>query len=253
MTIDCRAAQVVLGLLLAFSSGCQTTKTIARPIAASDMQTHGVICGSFPNRRGDEGFTIRNLETGQVHAVLSQLPKSGFSKNPEDDQPDPFLLALPPGKYEIFRAHTRKMDWCEFEAPFDLAAGQILYVGEVKLDVKLRLQAPAHTQGLLGGALSTIELVNVTYSNATRDKDQPQVAAIDEMARDLRILHERHPEIMWQQAQNRVSIWDNLQVENPMLGKKMQENIRLQAQQKKADKAAGVQTPAQPVEVILQR
>lgn len=257
MAIDSLVARTILGLWLAFNLGCQTTKVISRPVAASDLQTRGIVCGSFPNRQGEAGLTVCNVDTGEVHLVSSRSPQSNlFSKKPEDSEPDPFLLALPPGRYEFCGARTRKADWCEFEAPFELAAGQIVYVGEMRLDVKKRIQSPTdpvHMRGAFGGVMSTVELVNVSYSNLTRDKNKPQVASVDAMARDIQILRGRHPEIAWQQAENRISILSDLEVRTPFVSKKARENYQRRTEQQKADKAAGVQRSTKPSEVILQR
>ena len=260
MTIRTFVTRTLLGLFLVSSLGCQTSK-VWRPVAASDLQTRGIVCGSFPGRNGAQAISVRNLETGEVHFAAGQNPTSGFSKKPEDSEPDPFLLALPPGRYEFYRANTRPSDWCEFEAPFELAAGQILYVGELHLDIKKRMAGQGtvvapQTNAIIaaGQALSmTAELINVGYSNLTRDKEMPQVDVIDFLDRDTQILRERHPEIAWQRAENRVSLLKDLTITNPFVGKKQGETIRLQAQQRKADRAAGIKKPKGPVEEILQR
>lgn len=255
MTIRTFVARTLLGLLLLSSLGCQTSK-VFRPVAASDLQTRGIVCGSFPGRNGAHAISIRNLDTGEVHLAVGQNPTSGFSKKPEDSEPDPFLLALPAGRYEFYRANTRPSDWCEFEAPFELAAGQILYVGELQLDVKMRAQgnmAGGVPYSNIAALATTAELIQVGFSRLTRDKEKPQVDVIDFLDRDTQILRERHPEIAWQRTENRVSLLKDLTITNPIVGKKQGEIIRLQAQQRKADKAAGIKKPKGPVEEILQR
>lgn len=141
-------------LVMLLVSGCATNSLTPQPVTLSDLNDgRGILVGSFSRDANEQQyysqtFRFKNTSTGELFDIVSQPTFNLFSgKTPDDFQTSEsrggiFIFSLPPGEYAFYNFRLYQSDgyanknwWSaqDYSIPFEVHAGVVNYVGEIKL------------------------------------------------------------------------------------------------------------------------
>lgn len=202
-------APVIVMALWLLVAGCATPSTLPDVLTPVEMVHQGVVSGSFAfEEAGDmtfpveQSFHLKDLRTQKIiYLPVKRTKDTNRYFVGQECWGVPFARALVPGSYafvgwsgeKIAMNGNRVRMSMDFNFPFEVSAGHLVYVGEMKL----KMNPTVVTQASFWNT-QTSNTVNVKFSNESR--------------RDLRLLRTLYPTIDWDKAKVDLSQWD---VANP--------------------------------------
>lgn len=184
---------VVVAVLPFLLTGC-FKYAVPKTLTASDLNEEALLFGSY-EVGSDWTFKVRPIhETKpgilcpEIACAICDRPQPTTFRERlvgvQSSEPLHFCLKLPPGRYEFITAERPNGDGQEllfFHREFSLAAGEMKYVGEIRVGPPLR----DPDDGLL----------EVFYK-----PPKSTVSGRNELVRDVLALSQRYPDISWDRA-----------------------------------------------------
>lgn len=199
--------RVISMILLLAATGCATTSTLPEVLTPVELVHQGVVSGSiaFVEKESgpfssawssDQVIRLKDLRTQKVQPlpiVRTKDTNRYFVGN--GCWGVPFAQALAPGRYSFVGWNrsqsvpggTMHMS-ADFDFPFEVTAGQLLYLGEIKIGI------------------NPTEVVQASFWN-TKTSDSINLECSDHSRRDLRMLKTLYPTVDWDKAKVDLSLW----------------------------------------------
>lgn len=177
---------------------------VPKTLAASDLIEEALLFGSY-ELGSDWTFKVRPIhETKpgilcpEIACAICDRPKPTTFREKmvgvQSSEPLHFCIKLPPGRYEFITAERSRGNGQEFlliHREFSLAAGEMKYVGEIRVGPPLRDPEDGILEVFYKAPKSTVSIRN-------------------ELVRDVRALSQRYPDISWDRATFDASIFSGV-------------------------------------------